>query len=193
MCFAHYRVFCCQFCRLPLVQEARPHEIEPCLSSRTTGGGIPGNCVIRGLQREDDKTYNNCCTDCNCLMVTPIRSARDRDDDDGHGVPLERVTQSADPCPPISFLSGSLRRFDKAETRETSRSEAVERRAGPGREGAPWQPPLGNKRRLVERRVDNKEETIKKLRRWARQIAKDKLLSAPAKQAQRRCQVYYAL
>ncbi|ROW11353.1 hypothetical protein VMCG_01251 [Cytospora schulzeri] len=59
----------CAWCRIPLFWHPKPGELEPCLSSKVTGGRVVKNCVERKVTLvESESIYTGCCVDCARLV-----------------------------------------------------------------------------------------------------------------------------
>lgn len=60
----------CAWCRIPLFWHPQPGRLEPCLSSRATGGGAIARCVeARVTPVESERVYKGCCADCARLLA----------------------------------------------------------------------------------------------------------------------------
>lgn len=60
----------CAWCRMPLFWHPRPGRLEPCLSSRITGGHVAARCVEKRVNLiESESIYTGCCADCARLVA----------------------------------------------------------------------------------------------------------------------------
>ncbi|KUI67190.1 hypothetical protein VM1G_11458 [Cytospora mali] len=55
---------------IPLFWHPQPGRLEPCLSSRITGGSVITNCVEKSTTPiESESIYRGCCADCSRLLA----------------------------------------------------------------------------------------------------------------------------
>lgn len=64
-CWERKPRYFCVWCRMPLFWHPLPGKLEPCLSSRVTGGRALGNCVEGKVRPvESECIYTGYCADC---------------------------------------------------------------------------------------------------------------------------------
>lgn len=72
----------CTWCRVPLFWHPRPGRLEPCLSSRITGGRVAARCVEERVNPiESEAIYTGCCADCARLVARGQAPTHYTDDD----------------------------------------------------------------------------------------------------------------